>query len=465
MRVLLAAALVAAAVAAVPAHAAPPSAPTAVVGIVDTGINPYHQVFRDKSPRAMRHPSTYIPGFPKDAPALHLHLNKKEYWDAVSADCAVWRSVKPGRLYWVPGTRIVGAITFSPAVDLDCDKDEPGPEVPILDDGGHGTMTASRAASGTYGGCRTCLVVAVEFPGSVNLAGPDGSDKPPMDAIRWLANNSGWIDEQSNSWGPIAPAYDPTGALGLLAANKEFDNAVEEVSKKHLAFWASGNGAAFRYGVLGHPTLLSPYLGPSALMVGGHDSGYVATWPGFTPHLVADACASRAARHRHVSESGDSVGSGTSAATPYVAGSAAQILVHARTILKDTRTGVRAGGVVASGHKGLVKSGPLADGTFTLAEWRALILAAGSQRPGPQEEDGPACTTGAPYNPLPVQWSAVPAAFPEHVLIGYGALDYAAVTLARDVLLGKKPVPVRTDEDAYFAIDRQVRETTGLVFR
>ncbi|HEV2890979.1 MAG TPA: S8 family serine peptidase [Frankiaceae bacterium] len=469
MRVLLAAALVAASAVVAPAAASPvrPSVhakPTAVVAVVDSGINPYHQMFRDRSARAYEHPSRYLPGFPEDAPALRLHLDTKDYWDAVRADCRTWRSVKPGKLYWIPGTRIVGAITFVPSAAGDCAADQPNP-LPIVDDGGHGTMTASRAVAASYGACRTCLVVAVEMPTSIPIVTPTGSEKEPIQAIRWAAANATWIDLQSNSWGPFVPGYDATGMAGLFAANKDLDNAVEETSKRHLAFWASGNGAAFRGGLVGHPTLLSPHLGPSAIMVGGHDSGYVATWPGFTPHLVADACASRAALHRDVAESGDSVGSGTSAATPYVAGGAAQVLLHARTILGDTRTGVRAGGVVAQGRRGVVKAGPLADGVLTMAEWKALILAVGSQRPGKQEEDGPPCTTGAPYNPTPVAWTQVPEAFPEHVLIGYGALDQPAVALAKLVLLGKKPVPARPDEDAYFEIDRQVRETTGLVFR
>ncbi|HEX8003119.1 MAG TPA: S8 family serine peptidase [Mycobacteriales bacterium] len=464
MRVLLAAALVAASVAAAPAVAAPPPRPNAVVAVVDTGINPYHVVFRDTSPLAYRHPSTYLPGFPKDAPALRLHLGMKDYWAAVRADCQVWNAVQPGKLYWIPGTRIVGGISFFPVPKNDCDADQPT-NLPILDDGGHGTMTASRAASGTYGACRTCRIVAVEMPSSVSLVSPGGSDQAPIDAIRWAANNASWIDLQSNSWGPIAPLFDPTGQTGLLAANKDLDNAVEETAKKHLAFWASGNGAAFRGGAVGHPTPLSPHLGPSAIIVGGHDSGYVTTWPGFPPHLVADACSSRAALHRHVSESGDEVGSGTSAATPYVAGGAAQVLLHARTILRDGRTGVRAGGVVASGRRGLVRSGPLADGVLTMAEWKSLVLSVASRRPGKQEEDGPPCTSGAPYNPLPVEWSLVPEAVPGYLLIGYGALDQPAVTLAKDVLLGKRPQPARPDEDAYFATDRQVRETTGIVFR
>lgn len=465
MRALLAGLVLAASLPAMPAVSAKaPSPVTAVVGIVDTGINPYHAMFRDTSPRAQQHPSTYLPGYPKNAVALRLSLHKKDYWDAIDADCErVWSKVRPGTLYWFPGTRIVGGISFSKGLKVDCEAEKPT-GIYVLDENGHGTMTASRAAASAYGACRTCLVVAAQHPSSVAIASPGGSEEPSIAAIEWLAANAHWVDTQSNSWGPIAPGYDPTGAAGLMTANNRLNKAVEAVSKKHLAFWASGNGAAFRYGLVGHPTLLTPHLGPSALIVGGHDSGYVATWPGFTPHLVGDACSSMAARHQTMRDSGDTVGSGTSAATPYVAGGAAQILMHARTILGSRGTGVR-NGVVASGRKGLVKTGPLADGVLTMAEWRAVTLAVGAPRPAGQDEDGPPCTTGAPYHPLPAQWSAVPAAFPEYVLIGYGALDRAAVLGARDVLLGRKPMPQRPATDAYFERDRQVRETTGAVFR
>src|SRR5688572_21978962 len=59
----------------------------AVVSLVDTGINPYHLSFRDPSPRANKHPSTYIPGYPKDAEALHVTFDAVNYAAAVAADC------------------------------------------------------------------------------------------------------------------------------------------------------------------------------------------------------------------------------------------------------------------------------------------------------------------------------------------------------------------------------------------
>jgi hypothetical protein len=437
----------------------------AVVAFVDTGINPYHVTFRDNSPRAFQHPSTYIPGYPADAIALNLTFNAPNYAAAVRADCnTVWKNVQPGKLYWFPGTRIVGGISFSPAATPNCNASPVATGLTILDYDGHGTMVASRGTSSQYGACKECLLVSVQWPSSVPLLDPASSTPPGINAITWAANNAGWIDAQSNSWGPIAPGYDPTGATGLVAANPALVRAVESVSQKHLAFWASGNGAAFRGGVLGHPTPLTPHLTPSAISVGGHDSGYVNVWPGFPPHLVSDSCNSWAARRDHLTESGDSIGGGTSAATPFVAGGAAAIVRDARTVLGDTNTGVE-NGIVASGPAGLVPSGPLADGVFTLAEWRRVLYTTATARPTAQTEDGPPCSNADPYGPTPVKWTDMPADYPEYVNIGYGAVDGPAKVLAGRVLRGLAPLPDRADTDQFFAADATLRGVTHQVFR
>ena len=433
----------------------------AVAAFVDTGINPYHVTFRDTSARALQHPSTYLEGYPADAEALPITLDAETYEEAVAADCDLWKTVERGKVYWFPGTKIVGAVSFNTPGNVSCESGTPSGML-ILDLNGHGTMVASRGTSVEYGACPSCLAVAVQYPGSVNLLDPGPSMPPTIAAIEWAADNAGWIDVQSNSWGPIVPLWEPTGMAGLLTANPELARAVERVSSAHLATWASGNGAAFRGGVVGHPSLLSPHLTPSAVIVGGHDSGYVNLWPGFPPHVVSDSCSSWAARRNSVDSSGDTVGGGTSAATPFVAGGAAQILVDARTLLGDTRTGVR-DGVVAAGPAGLVASGPLADGIFTLAEWKRLTYVTATPRPVAQHEDGPTCGTGQ-FGPTPVKWTDVPAGYPEFLHIGYGAVDTPAVELAGRVLRGEAPAPDRAVTDQYFAADDAARSALHQVF-
>jgi hypothetical protein len=439
---------------AVTSRSGPPAAPTAVVGIVDTGINPYHRVFRDRSPQAYQYPGSYLPGYPKGATALHITLDATDYYEAVSRDCEqVWSKVRPGQLYWFPGTKIVGAISFGSQPKIKCNAKKPG-DTTILSTG-HGTMTASRAVSTQYGGCRECRVVSVQLP-MVLTPGSSQGTTDTVTGIRWAAANAGWLDAQSNSWGPIVPAWAPT-STGLAAADPELVRAIEETSQRHLAFYAAGNGVAFRFGVVGHPTLLAPHLGPSPIIVGGTDSGFVSPWPGSTPTVASDDCNSWATDGPETIKSGDSVGSGTSAATPYVAGGAARVLLEARRILGDTRTGVRAG-VVAQGRPGLVRGGPLADGRFTMAEWRDLVLHTATARPMAEHDDGPPCdAASAPYQATPVKWSDVPAQFPAYLLIGYGAVDTPAKALAFKVLQGKAPMPSRPDEDRYRGVDQQLR--------
>lgn len=437
------------------------SGANAVVAIVDTGINPYHKVFRDTSARAYEHPSTYIPGYPKDATALRVTLDNDKYWDAVRKDCdRIWSEVKPGTLYWFPGTKIIGAITFErePFQQIDCNAKKPEGGGAIVDANGHGTMTASRATSTQYGACTECLVAAVQFPTSLNLLGPEASTGYAIEAIEWAAKNATWIDAQSNSWGPLIPLWEPTGRAGLITSNPRLVKAVEEVSRAHLAFWASGNGALFRFGIAGHPTLLAPHFTPSAIMVGGHDSGQINTWPGFPPHVVADSCASWAAHPDSTHKSEEGVGGGTSAATPFAAGGAARILLMARSILGDTNTGVR-GDVVAAGPRGRVSGGPIEDGELTLDEWKRLVFVTASPRPEGQFEDGPPCPPG-PYGPAPVRWADVPEQYPEYLQIGYGAVDHQAMKRAAKILAGEMDMPDRSRTDAYFENDRTVRETT-----
>jgi hypothetical protein len=433
--------VVPAAVAAAPKGAAAPG-PQGVVALVDTGINPYNVVFRDRSPLARRYPGTYLPGYPKNVPALRLTLDAPSYEAALRADCdRVWKHVRTGQLYWIPGTKIVGAISFNPAFETAC----PGTSVStILDAAGHGTMTASRAVATGYGACQACRVVsvqAVEDGVGIATLGTDG--ELARRGVEWAAVNSGWIDAQSNSWGPPLP-YDPTSQTGILSGNPALARTVETAAQRQLAFLASGNGAGNVNAPPPRPTLGYAQVTPSAIIVGGVDSGHVLTWPNVPVHLAADACSDWGAAYNSTTESSATLGGGTSAATPYVAAGAVAELMSARRLLGDRRTGVR-NGVVAQGSAGAVKQGPLADGKLTLAEWRQVLMATATTRPVAQPTDGPACAqTVGP------EWSALPAAFPEYVAIGYGAVDTPARALAGKVLAGTAPMPDRSTTDRFF---------------
>ncbi|MDQ3941436.1 MAG: S8 family peptidase, partial [Actinomycetota bacterium] len=183
---------------------------TAIVALIDTGINPYSIAFRDRSARAYNHPSTYIPGFPKDATALRLHLDVP-YEEAMKADAKTWALLRRGQLYWIPGTRIVGAISFGSG-GTNCPVVSVPPanalqtgckETVVLDDHGHGTMTASRAAGAPNSLAPTARIVMIEGLGG-------GS-------VEWAAEQ-GWIDVQSNSWLSLVPPPLPSGTTNAFAA-------------------------------------------------------------------------------------------------------------------------------------------------------------------------------------------------------------------------------------------------------
>ena len=136
-----------------------------VVALLDTGISPYHVVFR--RPNMTQHPSAYIGGFPKNALSLNLTFGR-DYESDVTKDKNVWEKVKDRTLYWIPGTNVL-AISFGKFT-------KEGQY--ILDQQGHGTGTAS--------------VVAQENPDALILM-IQTSDENLTEALSWAVNQS-WID-------------------------------------------------------------------------------------------------------------------------------------------------------------------------------------------------------------------------------------------------------------------------------
>ena len=411
--------------------------PITVVGINDSGLNPYHlefsaQTYPDPDVLALtrnftRHPSEYIPGFPKDAAAIPITLGQG-YWPAT--DAGLWdlkdathpTGLEYGKLYWIPGTKIIGAT--QPAA-LSCSNCEAGSHV-ILDDDGHGSGSSSVSVGNRYGYCPTCLLVIEK---GLN-AGP--------------AAGYSWIDIQSNSWGAIANV-----PLDLVFSNNaKVTKAAAERGQTIL--FASGNGAANAF-----DAPISTYgtanTGPDWNVVVGairRDNQRAIVGDGTPSHLSAwgDGNLPSACRTGTVSQCAFG---GTSAATPYTAGVFGNVLTQIRRVIGDTSTGQRPGQVVAQGVA--VPNSPyLADGKLTRAELREAVL----KTAFPLNQDNAQTIPILPY-PLTAPYQG-----DINVLFeGYGAATPNSAKRAVDVLTGKLPLPVREAEDRFFAIDRQIRDT------
>jgi hypothetical protein len=392
-------------------------------------------------------------------------VDAPDYAAAVEKDAAIWDSITEGQLYWIPGTRIIGAISFGAGGTL-CPTVPVPPanqlvqgncaEHRILDDFGHGSMTASRMAAGNHSLNPDGLIVSIEA----------GDAAKSLDFVV----QSGFIDVVSNSWGSLLPTV----------AEQELARQVEAAGKRALFLFASGNGLGFINGVVGQPTYISPTFTPSVLIVGAHDNGYATLWHGAPPHIVADGYGGWRAHSRDLVEYSPSAESCcTSTSAPYASGGAAAILLEARKILGDTRTGLRGDGdegILAEGSANATL-GPLADGKLTLGELKAVLLHTANPRPpitSQTSDDGllhwtatPGDTPTDPWlgdNPYclacwtsPVPLSQIPSQISLVASIGYGAITTASVRNSAQVFSGQLPMPERTVEDQYFAVDHELR--------
>ncbi|MBE1878474.1 S8 family serine peptidase [Myceligenerans pegani] len=403
--------------------------PVTVIGIADTGINPYHEEFSagaypDPAVLALtdnftRHPSEYIPGYPQDTAALPVTLGQGYL---PSADESLWagnETIDPATLYWIPGTKIVGAIDAGGSTGA-TSADDPHP---ILDDNGHGSGSASVSAGNRYGYCPTCLLVVVE-----------GLDET-------VATGYPWVDITSHSFGYVGGA-----PVGPVVSGEEVTK--EAVERGQTVLFAAGNGVGNAFDVP-VSTWHSDQTGPDwNITVGAirRDNQRAVVGDGIPVHVSAwgDGNLPSACRTGTV---GQCAFGGTSAATPYTAGVFGTVLTQARAAVGDGAAGQRSGQVVASGIA-LDDSVYLADGELTRAELREAVLK--TAVPLNQEN------STSPY-PYPL---TAPYAGESNVLFeGYGAATPNSAKRAVDVLLGAALLPERPFEDEFFALDRIVRDS------
>ena len=424
-----------------PDRLAAETTPITVVAINDSGINPYHlefsaQTYPDPDVLALtenftRHPSEYISGYPADSQAINMTIGQG-YFPAQDANIWSQKSatnptgLEYGKLYWIPGTKIIGATQPGP---LSCSNCAAGSHL-ILDDDGHGSGSASVSTGNRYGYCGSCLLFVEK-----------GLNAAPAAAYSW-------IDIQSNSWGPLANV--PLDLALQLAGSDPGAITRQAVERGQTVLFASGNGAANAF-----DAPISTYgtsnTGPDWNIVVGairRDNERAIVGDGTPVHISAwgDGNLPSACRTGTVSQCAFG---GTSAATPYTAGIFGTVLTTIRRQIGDGAVGQRPNQVIAEGFP-MAGSPYLSDGQLTRAELREAVL----KTAFPLNQDN---AVSIPIFPFPL---TAPYQGDINVLFeGYGAATPNGARRAIDVLLGKMPLPVREAEDRFFEIDRQIRDS------
>ncbi len=263
-----------------------------VVAVVDTGINPYHEVFTSANLSTADLPADIVEADTGE-PALSVPVAPSEdYRSSILLDGSIWSQMPGQRLVHFDGTNVLGYHLDDTAL----------PTLPVLDRAGHGTMVANSIVRENP----EALVVMVT-----------GND---YDAgVRWAADQP-WIDLISLSWGP---AVNAAGALEPHLAGfvtPEATRMAHEAGK--IVFTATGND----------PTLAftDTTSGPAwvhAVSGAQPDTRARATMSGNLVDTVAN-WTQTLATYDSLNET--RTGSGTSFATPTTAGIAARILHEVR---------------------------------------------------------------------------------------------------------------------------------------
>jgi hypothetical protein len=397
-----------------------------VVGVADSGINPYHLEFSattypDPDVLALtanftRHPSEYIAGYPASSTALPLTLGAGYY---PAKDKPAFAAVEQGKMYWIPGTKIIGAID----ADNNAASNAAADATPILDDDGHGTGSTSVSTGNRYGYCPTCLLFFVE-----------GLDESIATALPF-------VDITSHSFGYVGGA-----PLGPVVGPNEGTRSAAE--RGQITLFAAGNGVGNAFDVP-VSTYGSDQTGASwNITVGAirRDNQRAIVGDGIPVDISAwgDGNLPSACRTGTV---GQCAFGGTSAATPYTAGIFGTVLTGVRQAIGDPRVGQRPGQVVAEGAA-VADSIYLSDGKLTRTELREAVL----KTAFPLNQDNEPSTF-----PFP---ATAPYAGESNVLFeGYGAATPESAQRAINVILGRALLPDRSFEDEFFVLDQAVKDT------
>lgn len=370
-----------------------------VVAVVDTGVNPYHQAFEAPGLGTGDLPARIqeaADGERRDPLSVPLR-EADTYRESLLQDAGTWTRLPGQRLVHFQDTRVLG---------YNLAAGEP-PGVPVLDAGGHGTMTTHAVLAQNP----DALVVMVT-----------GGDYD--EGVRW-ANDQPWIDLLSLSWGPVV------NAAGV-AEPHAFDFTTAEATQESwnagkLVFSATGNDPTLAHtDTTSGPPWVHAVSGSQPdtrgrALASGNGVDTVANWTQTLAH--------------HRSLDGNATASGTSFATPLTAGVASRILAEARAAAGH-EGGIRDGAFVDAGDA-RITNGDLREALNRTAVYWDTTDYEGPTDPGPSVPVAPA----APW-----------------ISMGWGHVDGRVVEPALEGLLGDEPLPEKPDEAvAYMEANHDAR--------
>lgn len=263
--------------------------PHVLVGVPDSGINPYHEIYY--RPNLTVHPCTYILGFPCSIPALPLSVGQYGSWDeAWAADKALWDSLEYRKWYWIPKTVFV-AVMCEGSTNLGSATE--GTNRCLIDDSSmHGTGTTSS--------------ILTENPNAL-IAFKEGNSATDVFEDGTLP-----IDVLSYSWGAAVPLALP----GVITTPRDY---------RPFYVAASGNEGAF-------PVVLDSDKASQAVINVGAADAATRSEPGYSGWKTADYVSQYCrptAETRSIREYRASY-CGTSFAAPTVAGALSKVILELR---------------------------------------------------------------------------------------------------------------------------------------
>jgi hypothetical protein len=382
----------------------PPGAPAApalseggigdatVVAILDGGINPYHFDFlASKMPQALNanpgddlplnRPATeWLPGLTGSNPGfasfdpIQLSLSGDPAEQAVALNegdkkLTGLKASAPGNLhgYWIPGTKVIGALTYADSGDLWQGVDA------------HGVGTTSSAVGNLHGTCPECLLFFVDYGDT-----PEEGEA----AINWVMRQP-WIDAISNSYGYSIAVRD------RIYSGSSVELQRDATLRGQSIFFSAGNGQAGAFDAP-NTTEFSSQEGPDWIVTVGavspgldnyydagptqdNDEGHGAYSGAGKPADIAGIGSDYPTAYtaNEIGATGTSGFGGTSNATPEITGLYARALYRARTKLAGvSRT--QDAGVIATGAPlacAAARAGcELGDGRLTGQELRRRLF-------------------------------------------------------------------------------------------